>query len=208
MNARMKTSALGVFTATSLCASTVNAEIIGFQLAGTVQSASNFDSGSGIWSDVAQGQSWTLDFNLDTSSAFGFGTPGVDFTYTIFNTAYDFNIGNTSIQESMFAATVRVQGPTTGNESITIELNGGDHLGIPLTWSGLGVSTFNTEIPTGVWLNSIGSLDPIEFSSFTPGGANNDLAILVVENMTITPTPTSIAPLMVAGLVATRRRRS
>lgn len=209
MKIQSKGMKLGMIVMVGLSAGMSHSEVIGFELSGSVESASNFGADSGIWSDIAQGQGWSLAFELNTDNAFGFGTPGVDITYSVFNTAYDFQIGDTSIQEAMFAATVRVQGPSTGNESITIELNGENHLGIPLTWAGDGVSTVDTEIPTGDWMNSLSvPIEPIRFSSFTSGGSNNDLAVLRVDSITITPAPMSLAPLAAGGLVAMRRRRS
>ena len=216
MKIEKKTSTLGAIAALGLCTSMSAAEIISFEVSGTVASAINFDAASGIWAPVSEGQSWSLSFEINTDTMTSSGFPDIEMNYQFSEASYDFRIGDVSISESgnVISASSR-----TGNKFFDnrfgIGLSSETHLGLSLGWFGDDAILPGNAMPTADELNSIADLlhNPFAFTTngfVTPDGPEGDLAFLQVDsiNISVVPTPMSAAPFAVMGFIATRRRRS
>lgn len=206
------TSALIAAGIAASVATHAHAEIITFDLSGTVTHAESFDASSGVWSQVQTGDTWSLSFALDTDTAIASGIPDLVMSYDFLDMDYTLQIGGAQVQETGQAISISVQGPGGFQESISLAMQGDTHLGIPITWIGGGVSTPDLALPTADWFNSVSTsmANPISFTTngfSTPNGHVGDLAMLHADSIVITPTPASMAPLALAGMISVRRQR-
>ena len=205
---------VGMAGAIGLSAGLSQAEITSFEISGTVVSAQDFDSDPGIWEPIAQGQSWSLSFDLDSEDMVSEGSPGQQMDYFFPNMSYAFNIGDVATVEHGDVLQVGVRtGSDFFEDAIAFSFSSDTHLGISLVWTGEGVVPPRNEMPTADWLNStsVPMTNPFAFTTNgfqTPSGHVGDLAFLRADTITITPAPMSVGSFAAAGLIAGRRRRT